>query len=191
MEGNFDGVEEYPNAFPIDWCKQVIKRFEEMSSSQFTNLESSMKNQDERIMMDWANHNSRYHADEDLCQFFYSNLNKIYTEKYRKKYESLGAVMQHSPKGMSVQKTLPHQGYHAWHSENADLSSSSRILAYTVYLNGVEEGGETEFLYQGVKIKPAPGKLSIFPTSFTHPHRGNPIYKGVKYIVTGWYTLDE
>ena len=30
MEGNFDGVEEYPNAFPIDWCKQVIKRFEEM-----------------------------------------------------------------------------------------------------------------------------------------------------------------
>ena len=57
MEGNFDGVEEYPNAFPIDWCKQVIKRFEEMSASQFTNLESSMKNQDERIMMDWANHN--------------------------------------------------------------------------------------------------------------------------------------
>ena len=99
--------------------------------------------------------------------------------------------MQHSPKGMSVQKTLPHQGYHAWHSENADLSSASRILAYTVYLNGVEEGGETEFLYQGVKIKPEPGKLSIFPTSFTHPHRGNPIYKGVKYIVTGWYTFDE
>ena len=32
MEGNFDGVEEYPNAFPIDWCKQVIKRFEEMSA---------------------------------------------------------------------------------------------------------------------------------------------------------------
>ena len=169
MEGNFDGVEEYPNAFPIDWCKQVIKRFEEMSASQFTNLESSMKNQDERIMMDWANHNSRYHADDDLCQFFYSNLNKIYTEKYRSKYESLGAVMQHSPKGMSVQKTLPHQGYHAWHSENADLSSSSRILAYTVYLNGVEDGGETEFLYQGVKIKPTRKLLHL--SISTHPYQ--------------------
>ena len=31
MEGNFDGVEEYPKCFSIDWCKQVIKRFEEMS----------------------------------------------------------------------------------------------------------------------------------------------------------------
>lgn len=191
MDGNFDGIEEYNNAFPLDWCKQVIKRFEEMSRNQMTNLQSSMKNQDERIYMDWANHNGMYHADEDLCHFFYSNLNKIYEEKYRSKYESLGAVMQHSPKGMSVQKTLPHQGYHAWHCENADLSTASRILAYTVYLNGVEEGGETEFLYQGVKCKPEPGKLCIFPAYFTHPHRGNPIYKGVKYIVTGWYTLDE
>ena len=189
MEGNFDGVEEYPNAFPIDWCKQVIKRFEEMSASQFTNLESSMKNQDERIMMDWANHNSRYHADDDLCQFFYSNLNKIYTEKYRSKYESLGAVMQHSPKGMSVQKTSAPSTF--WQVSQKMQIWFIPILAYTVYLNGVEEGGETEFLYQGVKIKPEPGKLSIFPTSFTHPHRGNPIYKGVKYIVTGWYTLDE
>ena len=191
MYNNFDGIEEYPNAFPIDWCKQVIKRFKEMSANQLTNLESSMKNQDERIMMDWSNHNLRYHADEDICQFFYSNLNKIYTEKYRNKYESIGSVMKHYQKAMSVQKTIPHHGYHVWHSESADLSSCSRILAYTVYLNDIEEGGETEFLYQGVKIKPTCGKLSIFPTSFTHPHRGNPIYKGEKYIITGWYTLDE
>jgi len=191
MEGNFDGIEEYPNAFPIDWCRQVIKRFEEMSSKQITTLQSSIKNQDERIYMDWANHNSMYHADEDLCLFFYTQLNKIYEEKYRKKYESLGHVMQHSPKGMSVQKTKPHQGYHMWHCENADISTGSRVLAYTVYLNAVEEGGETEFLYQGVKCKPEPGKLCIFPTSFTHPHRGNPIYKGVKYIITGWYTFDQ
>ena len=45
MEGNYDGVEEYPNAFPIDWCKQVIKRFEEMSANQFiqTNIEANTK----------------------------------------------------------------------------------------------------------------------------------------------------
>ena len=69
--------------------------------------------------------------------------------------------------------------------------TSSRVMAYTLYLNSVEEGGETEFLYQGVKIKPEPGKLAIFPAYYTHPHRGNPIYKGIKYIVSGWYTFDE
>ena len=141
--------------------------------------------------MDWANHNSHYHADEDLCKFFFETLNKTYLEKYKKKYESLGLLFQHTAKGMSVQKTKPHQGYHAWHCENADVPTSTRVLAYTLYLNGVEEGGETEFLYQGHKIKPAPGRLAIFPTSFTHPHRGNPIYKGVKYIISGWYTLDH
>ena len=40
MKDNFDGLEEYSNVFPIDWCKQIIKRFEEMSASQLTNLES-------------------------------------------------------------------------------------------------------------------------------------------------------
>ena len=64
-------------------------------------------------------------------------------------------------------------------------------LLSNVYLNDVEEGGETEFLYQGVKLKPETGKLVIFPTSYMYPHRGNPIYKGEKYIITGWYTYDK
>ena len=46
------------------------------------------RNQDERIYMDWANHNSHYHADEDLCKFFFETLNKTYLEKYKTKYES-------------------------------------------------------------------------------------------------------
>ena len=141
--------------------------------------------------MDMANHNNMFHVDANLCKFFYQTIMDTYEHKYRKKYDSLGSVCQHSPKGMSVQKTRPHQGYHAWHCENADLVTSSRVMAYTLYLNAVEEGGETEFLYQGVKIKPEPGKLAIFPAYYTHPHRGNPIYKGIKYIVSGWYTFDE
>ena len=34
------------------------------------------------------------------------------------------------------------------------LYKGARVMAYTLYLNSVEEGGETEFLYPGVKIKP-------------------------------------
>ena len=158
---------------------------------QLTEHQTGFKNQDERIFMDLANHNNMFHVDADLCKFFYQTIMTTYEEKYRSKYDSLSAVVQHSPKGMSLQKTRPHQGYHAWHCENADLCTSSRVMAYTLYLNAVEEGGETEFLYQGVKIKPEPGKLAFFPAYYTHPHRGNPIYKGVKYIVSGWYTLDE
>ena len=191
MEDNFNGIEEYRNVFPIDYCKQLIETFEQRASMQLTEHQTGFKNQDERIFMDMSNHNNMFHVDADLCKFFYQTVMTTYEEKYRKKYDSLGAVVQHSPKGMSIQKTRPHQGYHAWHCENADLCTSSRLMAYTLYLNTVEEGGETEFLYQGVKIKPEPGKLAIFPAYYTHPHRGNPIYKGIKYIVSGWYTFDE
>ena len=185
MDNNFNGIEEYKNAFPIEYCKKIIDTFEQRAEMQLTEHQTGFKNQDERIFMDMANHNNMFHVDANLCKFFYQTIMDTYEHKYRKKYDSLGSVCQHSPKGMSVQKTRPHQGYHAWHCENADLVTSSRVMAYTLYLNSVEEGGETEFLYQGVKIKPEPGKLAIFPAYYTHPHRGNPIYKGIKYIVSG------
>ena len=56
------------------------------------------------------------------------------------------------------------------------------------YLNTVEEGGETEFLYQQVKFKPTRNTALLWPGSWTHQHRGNPPVSGNKYILTGWYS---
>jgi hypothetical protein len=60
-----------------------------------------------------------------------------------------------------------------------------------LYLNDVDEGGETEFLYQSIRIKPKKGTLILCPGSFTHTHRGNPPLSGEKYIVTTWIELVE
>ena len=103
----------------------------------------------------------------------------------------LETIEGHSPKGMCIQRTGPKQGYHVWHVEDGGQASCNRVVAYTLYLNDVEEGGETEYLYQGVKVKPEEGKLVFWPAGYTHPHRGNPIYEGYKYIITGWYTYDS
>jgi len=188
-----NGIEVYPNAYSKEYCDAVIQSFERMSSMNKTYFQNGIhKNSDERIVFDWAAGGEQmFHNDFPLCIHFYEVLNKIYKELYLEKYEILKTFFQHTPKGMSVQKTLPHQGYHAWHTEVANNASSARVIAYTLYLNDVEEGGETEFLYQGVKIKPETGKLALFPTSFTHPHRGNPIYTGEKYIISGWFTFDH
>ncbi len=53
-----------------------------------------------------------------------------------------------------------------------------------VYLNDVDSGGETEFLYQQLKIKPKRGRVVIWPGSFTHLHIGNHPMSD-KYIHTG------
>ena len=150
-----------------------------------------IKNQDERLVFDWAHTQGQYHYDFSLCNYFYKKLHEVYTTEYMEKYSMLKNSEQHSAKGMSVQRNNPHQGYHTWHQESADIGSSTRVVNYMLYLNDVEEGGETEFLYQGKKIKPEVGKLVIFPTNFVYPHRGNPLYKGSKYIITGWYTYDK
>ena len=59
-------------------------------------------------------------------------------------------------------------------------------MAWMVYLNDVEEGGETEFLYQKRKVKPKKGTILIWPGGYTHLHRGNPPMSD-KYIATGWW----
>tara|TARA_R100001509_G_scaffold132729_1_gene86253 strand:+ start:5553 stop:6152 length:600 start_codon:yes stop_codon:yes gene_type:complete len=88
---------------------------------------------------------------------------------------------------VKIQKTKPGQGYHAWHVEKQGHSEMfNRVLAYTIYLNDVEEAGETEFLFQKKRVKPKTGRIAIWPSGFPYVHRGNPPLKETKYIVTSW-----
>jgi len=87
-----------------------------------------------------------------------------------------------------MQKTPPGGGFHTWHWEhNPQHLNRNRLAVWTLYLTEHEEGGETEFLAYGLRVKPEVGKLCIFPADYTGVHRGNPIYDKDKYIVTGWF----
>ena len=83
-------------------------------------------------------------------------------------------------------------GYFHWHSEfyphptDPEQASLHRTLLWMVYLNDVEEGGETEFYFQNLKSKPKQGTLVIAPADFTHTHRGKKPISGDKYIFTSW-----
>jgi hypothetical protein len=93
---------------------------------------------------------------------------------------------------IKIQKTLPTQGYHVWHVEHGgSFESAWRALVFTVYLNDIEEGGETEFLHQAQRIKPKKGRIVFFPSAFPFVHRGNPPLKDEKYIMTSWLNLPK
>jgi len=49
---------------------------------------------------------------------------------------------------LKIQKTLPTEGYHVWHIEHGKgYENEPRAFVFSIYLNDVEEGGETEFLH--------------------------------------------
>jgi hypothetical protein len=102
------------------------------------------------------------------------------------KYEILSRYERHEISSIKIQKTLPGEGYHVWHCESATKNLSDRFIAFGLYLNTVEEGGETEFLHQHKRFAPIRNRLLIWPAQFTHTHRGNPPLKGEKYLLTGW-----
>ena len=105
---------------------------------------------------------------------------KIYGEKY-------GLSMDINLKEtINIQHYAPNEGFFGWHCERSSYQSHQRALVFMTYLNDVTDGGETEFYFQKLKIKPVKGKMVIWPTDFTHRHRGITSPTQDKYIATGW-----
>ena len=84
---------------------------------------------------------------------------------------------------MNVNKYLPGERYHA----HADAGpGQNREISALVYLNDVAEGGQTEFIYQGVSVWPKVGRLVIFPSNYAYAHAAHPPTSGTKYSAAFW-----
>lgn len=70
------------------------------------------------------------------------------------------------------------------HIDRASLESSRRELACLIYLNDVDEGGETCFPIQRKAVKPEVGKVVVFPAGFTHPHEARTPVSGPKLVAS-------
>jgi hypothetical protein len=90
---------------------------------------------------------------------------------------------------IKFQKTMPGGGYHVWHHERGDGLELGRYVAFIMYLNTIlpENAGETEFIRQELRVNPKENTIVFWPATYTHPHRGNPVYGSTpKYVLTGW-----
>ena len=185
-------IGSYDNLAPDDYCDKMIGAWERIyanSSLRDYGADGTITNQGMQYRKDFALYFDEERNDtQDLQQ----QTNKILDEglkKYGTEYPSIEMKKFYSHR-IKVQRTPPKGGFHLWHCEHHIGEASYRILAWTIYLNDVPEGeGETEFLEYGIKLQPKKGTVCFFPASFTHIHRGNPVYTHNKYIATGWYYL--
>lgn len=58
-----------------------------------------------------------------------------------------------------------------------------RNFTIVIYLNDNFEGGEIIFPLQGVSVKPEPGLIVIFPSSFMYPHMTSPTIGSDRYAL--------
>ncbi len=127
---------------------------------------------------------------EDQNMVKYAFQLKYCVEEYKKVFPALDIYL--APWAMreliNIQRYKPGEGFYSWHTENSNIISSHRIMAFMTYLNTVEEDGETEWLHQKIKIKPEKGLTLIWPSDWTHVHRGCVAKKETKYIATGWFS---
>lgn len=183
---NFVGV--FKNAYTKEYCENVIKYYEEMvlrghGQTRFqSSKDEKTKKDDTQIFADEINYIPLRSGSREFNELFWTQ----YYNVYEQEYSVLKDSSRHSNYSFKIQKTNVGGGYHIWHYESGNPSYCNRLLVWILYLNDVEEGGETEFLYQHMRIKPEMGTLVIFPAAFTHTHRGNPPISNEKYIVTGW-----
>lgn len=188
MFNDFMGV--FDDVLTLEECKSFIDYFESLKSMKLSYTRQAL------------NDGHHHHKDDETVFLFQHNMLPIHRrnpvmmpfldkfwdcyDKYVKEYSILADTEPHGIMSARLQKTLPGQGYHRWHFESSSSEVATRVVAWSVYLNDVEHGGETEFLYQKRRVAAKAGRVVIWPAGFTHTHRGNPPLSGEKYLLTGW-----
>jgi|TARA_R100001443_G_scaffold18043_1_gene28692 hypothetical protein len=166
-------------------CDELIKIFEiqrnDLAYSRYEN-EKATKNIKNDLAIDYERDNYP-DALKEIMKGFRETFSLYDKETNFTSYTNI-KELHYVP--IKCQKTKPGEGYHLWHVEREYNFNCRRALVYTVYLNTIEEGGETEFLLQKVRYNPVKGRVCIFPSGYPYVHRGNPPLQEDKYILTSW-----
>jgi hypothetical protein len=201
MNSKTDIIKDYMGIFPKaatqQYCEDLIKWFEFNNREGSGGRKNTVSRQEDEGGVSktekdseiyWlGSHNIMLPRDYILLAEFNKMVWKAY-DKFKTVYgaglDQLG-LHKMSP-FIKIQRYQPTQGYHVWHSEVTRTWNARRVLVCLLYLNTVEEGGETEFLYQKMRVPAVQGTLAMFPATWTHLHRGNPPLKGNKYVINTW-----
>lgn len=174
---------EQPNALPAALCDDMIKRFEENMDDQYQGRIGQGASQDSSVKKTTDLVVSGKEHWKDVDNNLFRSMG-IAIKEFREAYPYFKGPFKDM--GYGIQRYNPGEYYH-WHIDGGSHDFSQRQLVALWYLNDVPgPGGETEFLFQDVKIKPEKGKLVLFPPFWTHEHRAVTLNEGVKYIATTW-----
>jgi len=193
------------NSLSKEICKDIINKFE-LEKNKIEGITSSGLNKDIKDSLDFDIRNSNSDEWSEILNLLDKELSKNVKKYVSNINEKLDVVSENSTAKFKyfssqeitydtyqIQKYKKNVGRYVYHHDEHIKwdERKKRVLTYLWYLNDVEEGGETNIWYD-YKVIPKSGKLLIFPTTWTYPHRGKIPISSDKYILTGWiYATDK
>tara|TARA_B110000285_G_scaffold195500_1_gene225821 strand:+ start:338 stop:958 length:621 start_codon:yes stop_codon:yes gene_type:complete len=169
---------------PKDICDEVSKFMEANEKGFVEGLSLTGNNKKHKDSMD-------LYIPQDYMEFPF-NIYRFYLQKCLEEYMKRYPEVTHNEKfdineSYNLQKYPKGGGFKNWHFENSmDRKSYRRVLVFMTYLNDVPDGG-TAFRLQKFKTKAEKGLTLIWPSIWTHTHKGIISETSEKQIVTGWY----
>ena len=182
---DFIGV--YDKVVPPDMCKEIIDFFEDNKDLQFRGryFHDGQRIRDPKVKD--SKDITLYFDDNTIPSIIIAKVLNAWTSAYIDTYRSTEILDRFSVKMVyNLQRYKPTQGYHLLHCENSG-KENDRVLAWTLYLNTVTDGGGTYYPEYDKTIDAVEGRLCIFPAFWTHAHKGIVSNTETKYIATGWY----
>ncbi len=173
----------WARALPPSFCEAVIERFEACPEHQHEGRIGQAEIRDRAVKKTTDLVVSNKPDWKDVDALFFRSLSAALAE-FRQAFAYFRGPFKDL--GYQVQRYRAGEYYH-WHIDGGSHAFSQRQLVALWYLNDVPgPGGETEFLHQGIRLRPEQGTLVLFPPFWTHEHRAAELRQGVKYIATTW-----
>ena len=176
-----DFIEIYPNVLDAETCRGIIHFFEQSpvkipSGTGVSGILHAAR-RSQGVVLDAQSGGPLFPAVLTALQRSFAAYVVKYEELRQQQsvFESLGIYRYQNES----------EGYD-WHSDGMDAGLRYRFVSAVLYLNTVTQGGETEFRYQNRKIAAQEGTLLLFPSGWTHIHRGCPPRSGPKYVLVTW-----
>ena len=123
------------------------------------------------------------HPGSEKLKFLVKKLEKV-TIKYREKFPEVNYLDRTVLDECRIKLFRPGKHYAGWHADHSP-AWPARILGLMIYLSDHQCG--TEF-FNGDVVRSKQGRLIMWPSSFTHTHRGQkcPDNKN-RYLFSGYY----
>ncbi len=182
-----DFVEVYRDVIDQTTCREIIERFEkdERKRPSWGQFSDQPKNRS-GMMLCLPEHEDWQDVVDKVGNAVMSRVHD-----YARRYPSFATVLKSGRCKLThplLERIEPGQGFD-WHIDGSKPGIENRVLSTILYLATIDDGGETQFAYQGKAVRPAAGMLVIFPPFWTHLHRGATPLQGLKYNLTSFVVL--